>query len=265
MVKFKHVALIGIDGAGDFFSKTETPNLDRIFADGAVGHRVLTSIPTISAECWGSMLIGVTPEVHGLTNDIVSARPYPVDSPYPTLFRVIREQNPGAVLASFCNWGPINSGIIESDIGVYKEIGGDEPLCDKICGYVRESRPEMLFVQFDEVDGAGHCYGYGTERYYDQIKVEDRLIGKIYEAYREAGILDDTLFLVTADHGGEGHNHGGTTDEEKYVMFAACGHDVKHTDIKDMVIRDTASLCVNALGYRQPESWDSKFPAEIFE
>lgn len=265
MVRYKHVALIGVDGAGDYFAKTDTPNIDRIFANGAVGHRVLTSIPTISAECWGSMLIGVGPEVHGLTNDIVSSVPYPNDSKYPTLFRVIREQNPHAVLGSFCNWGPINAGIIESNINVTKDVAGDEKLCEKICAYVKECRPEMLFVQFDEVDGAGHCHGYGTEKYYDQIKVEDRLIAKIYDAYAEAGIIDDTLFIVTADHGGIGQNHGGTTDVEKYVMFAVAGHDVKHKEIKNMVIRDTPSLCVNVLGYKQPDTWDSRFPSEIFE
>ncbi|MBQ3860058.1 MAG: alkaline phosphatase family protein, partial [Clostridia bacterium] len=70
-MRYKHVFVIGVDGAGSFFRETETPRLDEIFGNGAVSYDVLTSNPTISAQCWGSMLLGVTPEVHGLTNSIV--------------------------------------------------------------------------------------------------------------------------------------------------------------------------------------------------
>ena len=55
----KRVILFGIDGAGTFFEQAETPNIDRIFKEGAVSNRTLTELPSISAECWGSMLHGV--------------------------------------------------------------------------------------------------------------------------------------------------------------------------------------------------------------
>ena len=73
---YKHVILVGIDGAGNFYRKTDAPNIKRMFEEGAGTDECLTSIPTISAECWGSMLIGVEPTVHGLTNDIVMSAEY---------------------------------------------------------------------------------------------------------------------------------------------------------------------------------------------
>ena len=73
--KYRHVIVVGIDGAGAFIREARTPCFDRIFAGGAVTYRALASRPTISAECWGSMLLGVGPEVHGLTNAIVSSAP----------------------------------------------------------------------------------------------------------------------------------------------------------------------------------------------
>ena len=57
--KYSHVIVIGVDGAGAWFKDADTPNFDRIFAKGAVTYRALSSKPTISAECWGLMLIGV--------------------------------------------------------------------------------------------------------------------------------------------------------------------------------------------------------------
>ena len=51
---YKRVVLIGVDGAGAFFRDTDTPCIDEIFENGAISYNVLTSNPTISAQCWGS-------------------------------------------------------------------------------------------------------------------------------------------------------------------------------------------------------------------
>ncbi len=261
---YKRVVVLGVDGAGNFFSKTDTPNMDRIFADGATNYNVLTSIPTISAECWGSMLLGVTPEVHRRTNGIVSSIPYDTESPFPSLFREIRAAYPEAELASFCCWNPINYGIIENNLGVYEDTAGDDELTDKICAYLEDHDPKMLFVQFDWVDGAGHGHGYGTKEHLDRITVTDGLIGRIHEMYVKRGFIDDTLFIVTADHGGFGHSHGGTTDEEKIVFWGAAGKTVKPGTIGDMVIRDNAAVCLYALGVEQPETWTARVPDNLF-
>ena len=89
--KYAHVVVVGVDGAGAFFREAETPCFDRIFANGAVTYGALASNPSISAECWGSMLLGVGPEIHKLTNGIVSSVPYPTDAEHPSVFRRIRE------------------------------------------------------------------------------------------------------------------------------------------------------------------------------
>ena len=65
MKKAKRVVLFGVDGGGTFFEQAKTPNMDRIFASGAVCRKTLTEIPTISAECWGGMLHGVECGWHG--------------------------------------------------------------------------------------------------------------------------------------------------------------------------------------------------------
>ncbi|MBR5279887.1 MAG: alkaline phosphatase family protein, partial [Clostridia bacterium] len=263
---YKHVVVIGVDGAGAFFRDAQTPNLDKIFAKGAITYKMLSADPTISAQCWGSMLHGVTPEYHRLTNGIVESRAYPSDSLFPSFFKVIRDNNPDAVLASFTNWNPINVGIVEDDIGVYKKGGiGDAALTQEIVAYMADHDPTALFVQFDEADGAGHAGGYGTQTHLDKITELDGYIGQIYEAYAEKGLLDETLFIVTSDHGGNGNSHGGLTDGEKYVMFAACGKSVRKGTIGDIEIRDTAAIVLYALGYDCPETWTARVPSGLFK
>ncbi len=160
---YKHVVLIGLDGAGNFIQYTDTPNLDALFKRGAGTLKCLTAFPSISAECWGTMLIGVDPDVHGLTNDIVeSGTPY-TDAEHPSIFKVIREAHPDAVIGAYSNWDPINSGIVERGIGVDLETGTDEALVPKICSYIKDRKPEFLFIQFDDPDHFGHHNGYRSK------------------------------------------------------------------------------------------------------
>ena len=149
---FRYAVIIGVDGAGAFFKEAETPAFDRIFKKGAVTYNMLTSIPTISAECWGSLLHGVEPEKHGLTNRKCMEFPYPADSPYPSIFRVLRRVRPGARLGSFSCWPAINIGIVEEDLDVYKSNAPDPELTEQILEYLDGGIPDLLFVQLDHVD-----------------------------------------------------------------------------------------------------------------
>jgi len=273
MKRYEHVIVIGIDGAGAFIREADTPNFDRIFANGAITYEALASNPTISAECWGSMLLGVGPEIHKLNNGIVSSVPYPVDSEFPSLFRRIREAMPDAALGSYCDWNPITFGIVENGLGVSTATARDDELMPMICDYIRGSKPVFLFTQLDSVDGAGHKYGYGTPEHLGRIHHVDRLIDDAYAAVCESGIRDSTLFMVIADHGGtpfdgKGASHGGWSDAEKLVTFAAAGNGVCGGAIPEMNIRDLAAIVLYALGIPAPEfsekGWTAQVPAGIF-
>ena len=272
--KYQHVVVVGIDGAGAFIKEADTPHFDRIFADGAVSYDALASRPTISAECWGSMLLGVGPEVHQLTNAVVSKTPYPTDSPFPSLFRRIREAYPEARLGSYCDWNPITAGIVEDNLDVSHDTARDSELTPIICDYIRREKPDFLFVQLDSVDGAGHKAGYGTPEHLKRISEVDELVNDIYSAVKEADMLEDTLFLVIADHGGtnpgngQGGSHGGWSDGEKYVTFAAVGKGVARGTVKEMNIRDLAAIVLYAFGLEAPafaeDGWTAQIPEGIF-
>lgn len=272
--KYSHVIVLGIDGAGSFIKDADTPYFDSIFADGAITYDALASNPSISAECWGSMLLGVGPEVHKLTNGIVSSTPYPTDSPFPSLFRRIKAVYPGAELGSYCDWNPITYGIVEDNLGVSHDTANDEALTPIICDYIKTKKPAFLFIQFDSVDGAGHKYGYGTPEHLKRINEVDLLVNDVYTAAKDAGIIDDTLFIVIADHGGtnpgngQGGGHGGWTDGEKYVTFAAAGKGVNKVQPERMNIRDLAAIVLYSFGIDLPEfdeaGWTSQIPEGLF-
>ena len=270
---YKHVVIVGVDGAGSFFKDTPTPNMDAIFSEGAITYTGITETPSISAECWTSLMHGVNASVHKITAN--SQGSYPIDSAYPSFFRVIRENDDSAVLGSYTTWNTINNLIVEDGIGITKVgwSGTDADLTNKICNYVEASNPNLLYIQFDNVDAAGHSYGFGSDEHLAKITETDALIGKIYNSYVSEGIIDDTLFIVTTDHGGTKvasgsylGNHGGETPEEKNITFAARGKTViKGGAINDFEIRDTAAIVLYALGYEQPKTWTARVPSGLFE
>ena len=61
MYNYPHVAILGIDGMGNFDTKANTPNIDSLTANGNLNHFALSENPTISAENWAAMLYGTSP------------------------------------------------------------------------------------------------------------------------------------------------------------------------------------------------------------
>lgn len=264
---YKHVVILGVDGGGAFFLNTATPHMDAIFAGGAFTYTWKAVYPSISAQNWGAMLHGVLPEFHRLTNQIVASRSYPSNSPYPSVFRVVREAMPDAVLASYCNWSAVNVGIIEDGIGVQKWNGSDDPaVASAVVSYLSAHRPTLLFVHFDSCDAAGHSYGYGSERHLAAVTSVDALIGEIYQALKQQDMLDDTLLMVVTDHGGTpGGSHGGDSEAEMTIFFGAAGKTVDGvTPIEDGDNRDIAAIAAYALGVEVPEAWTSRVPTGVF-
>ena len=264
---YKHVVIIGVDGGGYFFRNTYTPNMDTIFAEGAFTYDWRAVSPSISAQNWGAMLHGVLPEFHRLTNTIAASQPYNPESPYPSIFRVVREAMPEAVLASFCNWSAVNIGIIEDGIGVEKWNGPNDPaVTDKVVSYLGENDPTLLYVHFDSCDGAGHSSGYGSAKHLAAVTAVDGLIGRIHAALEQRNLLDDTLFMVVTDHGGTPQgSHGGSSDAEMIIFFGAAGKTVdKETPIVDGDNRDVAAIAAYALGIDPPETWTSRVPTGVF-
>ena len=266
---YKSVVIIGVDGMGAFVKDADTPNIDRIFGEGATTYSATTAFPSISGQSWGSMMIGSSAYVHGLTNGLVGSVPYE-NSNLPTIFKRVKDAIPDATLASYCHWEPINIGIVEDNIGVEKASGRDVSLHEDVADYLAKNDPTLFYTHFDSPDAKGHSFGYGSEKHLEQIGVVDGYIGKIYDTLSQADKLKDTLFMVVTDHGGTPDgSHGGTTDAEVNIFFGIAGKNVKSGTIGEMNIRDVAAITLYALGLEVPafdiNGFSAQIPDGIFE
>ena len=262
---YNYVVVIGVDGMGAFCKNADTPNMDKIFENGCQTFEAVSMSPTISAQNWGSMLTGANPKVHKLTNENISEKTYS-NVFLPTLFKRVRLAYPNAPIGAFCNWNPIYDGILEANLNVTTQTdSNDKDLSEKIIQYIKE-KPKFLFIQFDDVDHAGHTYSYGSEQHLAQISKEDQIIKEIYDSYVEQGIIDETLFIVTADHGGNGTDHGFDSENEKMVYFGAVGKTViQNSKPEYMQTKDISAIVLYALGIKIPHYYQKGFSSQVPE
>lgn len=274
---YDRVIIFGVDGAGTYFKDANTPYINAIFGTGAMTFEANTVLPSISAQSWTSLMYGVTPDIHGMTNSLTNGT-YKVDSRYPGIFTLTRNAYPDAELAAFTTWEDIIEGIVENDLGVHKDTADDDAqLAEKILAYLDGNDPKLLFIQFDNTDGYGHATGFGSEWQRHQIEVTDGYIGQIYNKLLEEGLLKNTLFIITPDHGGTPYgyaSHGGDSYDELTIMYGVAGKTVvpggKITSLDEegnpapASIMDTAAIVAYALGLDAPESWTATVPGDLF-
>ena len=267
---YEHVFILGIDGAGRFFKDADTPNFDRIFADGAIDYHARTEVKTDSAPNWTAMLTGVSMIKHGLQNSDVGEVERTAYEGYPTIFTYTRMAKPDAELASFVHWTPINTTIIEKDADVYKYNNGDDAVVTQaVVDYLDGGNaPTVFFLQLDSVDGVGHGKGSTSQEFLDQINLIDGYIGQIYDAIERNGLLESSLIILVADHGHTRHGgHGGLTLRESQVTFAAAGKTVASGGKMDCITRnrDVAAAALYALGIEKPDCMTARIPNNFFE
>jgi hypothetical protein len=69
--------------------------------------------------------------------------------------------------------------------------------------FTREDLPPPEFVYHELVltDGAGHDYGPHHDGLRDALDETDRRVGRVLDLLESLGLFEETLFVVTADHG----------------------------------------------------------------
>lgn len=263
--KTGHVIIIGVDGLSpDGVIHAATPTLDDMMANGSWSLHARGVLPTTSGANWASILDGVGPEQHGVTSNDwqVGEFNFPTSVTgsggfFPSIFQILTDQHPEWEVGSVYHWEGFGN-LYDHRFVDYDVHGRSEDETAALAeAYIKAERPAFLFVHFDHVDHAGHEYGHGTPQYYEAVTKADTLIAGIRRATVEAGIADDTVILITSDHGGVGKGHGGETLAELEIPWIAYGEGVNKGVELDLPINtfDTPATAAWLLGAKIPYAW----------
>jgi phosphoglycerol transferase MdoB-like AlkP superfamily enzyme len=94
----------------------------------------------------------------------------------------------------------------------------------------------------------------------------DSFAAIIEKGVKDSGAYDNTIFILSADHGGIGKDHGGDTPMERNIPFIVFGNNIKKGyAIKSMVmIYDIPATVAYILGVKTPQPWIGRPITEIF-
>ena len=273
----KHVVLIGLDGwaAHDLDKASDIPNIRMLMQGGSVTMHKRSVLPSSSGVNWASMFMGVGPESHGFTTWDSEKHDLPFSFEnehgiFPSIFSIIREAYPNAETGCTFEWEPIKYVVDTLAISYVEYFSGGadkvESNCTRLEQYIREHKPLFFAPCFDGLDGTGHSKGWYSRDYYDYLTRLDRCIGRIIQALKDAGIYDETVIIVTGDHGGHDKGHGTLAMEDMESPLVIFGPHVKRDyQIEAPVVQyDVAATIAYVLGIELPQVWRGKPVKEAF-
>lgn len=225
----RKVLVIGIDGfRADGMQESITPFLYSMATDTNTYCTDQNHVErlTFSGPNWSSLCTGVGFCKHRVTSNGFGDNDL---GQFQHFFSYVERAYPQKNTLSIVNWTPINEHIA----GPYADYAPIEGIDDHDVYLIAQNilewgvpmNPDVLFLQFDELDGTGHSYGFHPDvpEYADYLTVLDGYIEDILviiEAKRLDG--EDWLVCVISDHGGEGTGHGDKPDDDdvnRTIMF----------------------------------------------
>lgn len=276
--KARHVVLIGLDGWGAYsLPKADMPNVKQLMADGAYSLKKRSVLPSSSAINWASMFMGAGTEIHGYTawNSRRPEIPERFDyknNIFPTIFQVMRDARPEAEMGCLYEWDGIKYLVDTLSLSYHYGVADYEKtpddLAEKAVAYIKEKRPTLVAVCFDNPDHVGHNIGHDTPEYYAKLKEVDAYIGRVVQAVKDAGMADETIFILTSDHGGINKGHGGKTLRELETPFIISGKGVKRgVDFDDVstMQQDVAATIAYIFNLKQPQVWTGRPVTTVFK
>jgi predicted AlkP superfamily pyrophosphatase or phosphodiesterase len=261
--KIKHVILIGSDGFGAYaFEKAKIPNLRAMMKEGSWSLEARTVLPSSSAANWASMVMGAGPELHGYTtwgSKKPDMPPRLVDDygMFPSIYSQLRKEKPDSEIGVIYEWDGIGYLFPKAAVNKDQNLDGDIAVTNAATAYIKEKKPNFLFVHLHDVDSVGHQIGHGTPEYYAAIERTDTHIGTILKSIEDAGIAESTVVLFTADHGGINKGHGLITMNEMQIPWIIKGPGIKkdHELLQSIMTFDTAATIAELLKLKAPQVW----------
>jgi predicted AlkP superfamily pyrophosphatase or phosphodiesterase len=236
----KYVVLITLDGSrSDFYLDTSwhAVNIRKLMIDGAYANGVNSVFPSMTYPSHTTIATGVWPAKHGVYYNNVfepngsTGKIYWQDSSIkvPTLWTAAQKKGlktaaifwpvSAAAPVNF-NFPDIGSAGEKARIAFSKPVSllqefqknvfhdtaridyGQDTNTARMASYIiKKDKPNLMFIHFFGIDHFEHGEGRDGPRVRNAVYVADLGVGLIVKALKDAGIWNETVLIITGDHG----------------------------------------------------------------
>jgi arylsulfatase A-like enzyme len=263
-----HVIIISIDGLRpDAIATFEARTLQRLMREGAYTLEAETIYPSKTLPSHTSMLTGLTPEQHGITWNTDQTGAHGVVS-VPTIFELARAQ--GFRTAAFFSKSKLRH---LAKPGSFDHVQAPQGLnaypatqtVEDATRYMRFRRPNLTFIHIAEPDAAGHSFGWMGSAYRAAVRRADAAVNQVIASADATFGRGGYTLIVTADHGGNGNDHGSDHDDDMQIPWIAWGAGVSPGTLTVPIrTMDTAATALWLLGVGEPAVWSGHAVAAAY-
>jgi predicted AlkP superfamily pyrophosphatase or phosphodiesterase len=256
------VLILSIDGfMPETIELTPMPNLQALMQEGAYSLVAQTIYPSSTLPSHASMLTGLCPAKHGVNwNDYIPSLGYANGT---DIFDLAHAAGLRTVMV--VGKEKLRQVTQPESTDVFEFIN-DRDLV--IAARVAELIPQgfgLMFVHFPTPDWMGHRYGWLSPEQYSVLFRADEAVLIILNALETAGMRQDTLIIISADHGGHGTTHGTRQLEDMTIPWIIAGPGVRHAVLPTNInTTDTAATVAWALELPHQPEWDGLPVLEAF-
>jgi predicted AlkP superfamily pyrophosphatase or phosphodiesterase len=256
------VLILSIDGfRPDAIPLAPMPNLMALMQNSAYTLVAQTVHPSVTLISHASMLTGLCPSKHGVDwNDYLPERGYANGT---DLFDLAHAA--GLQTVMYVGKEKLRQVTEPSSTDTFVFINDrDLVITERL---IMNFPPDfgVLFVHFPTPDWMGHEYGWLSPEQLSVIRRADEALGQILAELQARGLSEETLIIVTADHGGHDTTHGSSLPEDMTIPWIASGPGVQPKQLTTQVhTMDTAATAAFILGLPIPPEWDGVPVYEAF-
>lgn len=253
----EHVIIMSIDGGKPLtMQQSKMPMLRRIVFEGAHTWKAMTITPSITLPSHVSMLTGVGPDIHQITWNDWDPKKGLVK--VPTVFDLAQAH--GYKTALFAAKDKFKH-LQVPGVNEFRLIEKDaEDVAAVAANYFITNKPNLTFIHFRDADRLGHIFGWDSWPQKLALQGIDRAIKRIYDSIQKSGVMDRTVLIITADHGGSGFNHSDNTLENRTIPWIIWGATIQpnFTIMMPVHTTSTAATALHLLNVPVPENWFGK-------
>jgi len=214
----RRVILISVDGLRpDALDADRSPTIWQLIEEGSFHATALCELPPATLPNHTSMLTGLSVSRHG----VMINYEYPGRIEQTTIFDVAKANGLRAGcfigksrLRWLCNEGSVEQWGLQADTAAIGEMVRQAIAADDL---------HLIFVHFAGTDGVGHASGWMSPEYLAEVTRVDEAVRGIRDAMAAAGILDETVFMITADHGGHEKVHYLDIPDDRHIPIVLNG------------------------------------------
>lgn len=257
MNDFKKVLLVLVDGMRpDSLAACGNPFVEELLAHSAYTLAARTVMSSVTLPCHMSLFHSVAPQRHGILSNLYVPQVRPVRG----LFEVLHAA--GKSSAMFYDWEELRD-VARPDNITYAcfasghQFGYEHAnpiIVDNLLRYFATyGQPDFTFLYLGWTDEAGHDYGWMTPEYLRAVRGSLDSVKQVVSA-----LGDDTLLMLTADHGGHDRSHGTEMPEDMTTPIFLYHPALAARELGEASILDLAPTAAAVLGVGADSEWEGR-------